>query len=161
MIPSPSPMKIEWSFHSKAFALQVYGKIIRKGKMDGKCSRKRYFNVLRRGDWFCNGWPLECVLANTPNTSRFSCIDSIASFILDPPPARKVLISPRPKYRVFCLFFIFFSSRHKSHFRATVITRFAVTRLIRTPHGHFALSLEKENSFIFSKFYPLNRQTPR
>ena len=42
-------------FHAKmtpppAFVLEGHGKIIRKGKMDGKCSRNRYFNVLRRGD---------------------------------------------------------------------------------------------------------------
>ena len=35
-------------------------------------------------------------------------------------------------------------------------------RLIRTPHyyGQLALSLEKENPYIFSKFNPLNTDTP-
>ena len=35
-------------------------------------------------------------------------------------------------------------------------------RLIRTPHyyGQFALSLGKESAYIFSKFNPLNKDTP-
>ena len=103
---------------------------------------------------------LECVGAQYHTI----CIDNITSFILDPtpppPPSLKVFTSPRPQYRVFCLFFIFFSSRRKSLFFATVIPRFAVTRLIRTPHGQFALSLGKESPDIFSKFYPLNTDTP-
>ena len=99
---------------------------------------------------------LECVGAQYHTI----CIDNITSFILDPPPPPKVFISPRPQYRVFCLFFIFFSSRRKSQFFATVIPPFAVTRLIRTPHGQFTLSLGKESPDIFSKVYPLNTDTP-
>ena len=44
----------------------------------------------------------------------------------------------------------------------TVKSRFTDTRLIRTPcyYGQFALSLGKESPYIFSKFKPLNTDTP-
>ena len=96
------------------------------------------------------------------STTGFSCIDNIASFILAPPPPNsplKVFISPRPRYRVFCLL-IPSSLRGIRVSFLLVIPRFAVTRLIRTPHGQFALSLGKESPYILSKFYPLNTDTP-
>ena len=48
------------------------------------------------------------------------------------------------------------------HIRSKVKTRFADTRLLQTPHyyGQFALSLGKENPYIFFKFNPLNTDNP-
>ena len=44
----------------------------------------------------------------------------------------------------------------------TVKLRFMDMRFVRTPHyyGQFALPLGKESPYIFSKFNPLNRDTP-
>ena len=44
----------------------------------------------------------------------------------------------------------------------TVKLRVMDMRLIRTPHyyGQFAVSVGKESPYIFSKFNPLNRDTP-
>ena len=47
-------------------------------------------------------------------------------------------------------------------FDCTVKPYIMDTSLIRTPHyyGQFSLSLGKESSYIFSKFNPLNTDTP-